>query len=363
MLVQDIVRVYQAKTDEELLHLATTPEHLTPEARLALESELSRRRVNVAEFSKALQPERGITEQTGITENALERASQGVGEFVSEILRSYHNHFWLFLQIIFPAVVMGTIAVIVSRNESREIARHLPRGYGFVGHQSEILQIWLSNLTGYFASWMAFALAFGAICVAVREIESGIIPSCADCFGAVRKRFGAFFRLSMLLFFLVLVALAASGLLSLGIMWVLHQSHFALNRLAIWFVSFVSVGLALLVFSRFSLAIPAVVLDDCGVAPAMFRSDELTEGEWLTLAAILAKSIIGGYVAAMCPFWLASWIIPASVRPSWFPWLLTFFSVIGVAVVEPTMFIGFALLYLRKSQSSASSKAFVRQFA
>ena len=95
----------------------------------------------------------------------------------------------------------------------------------------------------------------------------------------------------------------------------------------------------------------------------MFRSDELTEGEWLELAAILAKSIIGGYVAAMSPFWLAAWIIPAVARPLLFPWLLTFLSVIGVTVVEPTMFIGFALLYLRKSQSSASGKALVRQFA
>ncbi len=81
----------------------------------------------------------------------------------------------------------------------------------------------------------------------------------------------------------------------------------------------------------------------------MFRSDKLTQGKWLTLAALLAKSLIGGYVAAMCPFWLASLIHATVPLPYWFPWILTIASMIAVTLVEPTMFIGFALLYLRMS--------------
>jgi hypothetical protein len=96
----------------------------------------------------------------------------------------------------------------------------------------------------------------------------------------------------------------------------------------------------------------------------MFRSDELTEGKWLTLTVLLAKSLIGGYVAGKCPFWLASWIPPNIPLPSWFPWVLTVASIVGVTVVEPTMFIGFALLYSRMSSlSSTSSQALPRQFA
>jgi hypothetical protein len=66
----------------------------------------------------------------------------------------------------------------------------------------------------------------------------------------------------------------------------------------------------LLVFSRFGLAVPALVLDDRSVSQAMFRSDELTEGKWLILAILLVKSLIGGYVAGMIPFWLPRWAWP-----------------------------------------------------
>jgi len=116
--------------------------------------------------------------------------------------------------------------------------------------------------------------------------------------------------------------------------------------------------------SRFGLAIPALVLDNYRVGQAMFRSDELTEGKWLTLAVLLSKSLIGGYVAGMLPFWLASWIQTSIVLPAWFRWVLTAASIAGVTVVEPTMFIGFVLLYLRMSPlPSTSSAALARQLA
>src|SRR5438477_1405105 len=64
---------------------------------------------------------------------------------------------------------------------------------------------------------MAFCFSFAAICFALHQIEAGAIPSVSDSFIAVRQRMGAFLRLAMLLFFLFLVAEAASALLSSGI--------------------------------------------------------------------------------------------------------------------------------------------------
>lgn len=211
------------------------------------------------------------------------------------------------------------------------------------------------NLTGALVSWMAFCFSFAAICFALHQIEAGAIPSVSDSFIAVRQRMGAFLRLAMLLFFLFLVAEAASALLSSGIFWVLHQRQRHLGDLTIQLVVLACVGLTLLVLSRFGLAIPALILDNYRVGQSMFRSDELTQGKWLTLAALLSKSLIAGYIAGMCPFWLASYI-PADVAlPTWFPWILTVASIAGVTVVEPTMFIGFALLYSRTSGPTATS--------
>jgi hypothetical protein len=125
------------------------------------------------------------------------------------------------------------------------------------------------------------------------------------------------------------------------------------HPLTIWVVSYTIVGVAALVVSRFSLAIPAVVLDDCGVGQAMFRSDELTKGKWSILAILLLKSIVGGYIAAWLPFWLTRLLLSSVRLPPGFGWLLTGVSIAAVTVVEPIMFIGFALLYLKTTAVSA----------
>jgi len=66
----------------------------------------------------------------------------------------------------------------------------------------------------------------------------------------------------------------------------------------------------------------------------------------------------------MCPFWLASLIRFTAPLPSWFPWILTIASIIGVTVAEPPMFVGFALLYLKMSAlNSAPSKVLTSQLA
>ena len=231
----------------------------------------------------------------------------------------YDGQLWLFVKLTGPAVIVGYLALMLGRNEGREIARHLPRGVAIPGHQTELFEIWLANTAGYFVSWMASCYSFGAISSAVRQITAGDIPSASDCFVEVRERVGPFVRLSLLLFVLLLVGVAAAGLLGIGVFWVLHQVHYRYGTYTIWTVTFVSFGLMLLIFSRFGLAVPALVLDDRDVSEAMFRSDELTERKWPALAILLTKSLIGGYVAGMLPFWLARWAWAYIQLPWWVP--------------------------------------------
>ena len=101
------------------------------------------------------------------------------------------SSFWLFIKLTAPAVVTGYIAIIVSRNVGREIARPFP-GVEILGHTTEILQIWLAAFAGYITSWMAFSFSFAAICSAVGRVAVGDIPSVADCFANVRERTGSF---------------------------------------------------------------------------------------------------------------------------------------------------------------------------
>jgi hypothetical protein len=345
MPIHDLAIAYQTKTDEELLQLVGSPEQLTSEAYATLRGELAKRRIDSSAHLNS-EEENGQTKlsQLSTSETRLLRESQSASEFVGEVLHFYQDHFWLFIKLIAPAVIVGYVAVMMGRNEGREIARHLPRGLELLSHRTEILEIWFANFVGYFVSWMAFCFSFGAICSAVGQITAGTVPSASDCFADVRGRVGPFLRLSTLLFSLALVAIAGAGLLDGAVFWIFHQRQAHPSFFIVNIVSLLLAGLVLLVLSRFGLALPAVMLDNCRVGQSMFRSDELTEGKWLILAILLTKSLLGGYVAGMFPFWLAGWIWAYVQLPLR---LLTIASIAGVIVVEPFMFIGFALLYIR----------------
>ncbi|MFZ1932001.1 MAG: hypothetical protein WAU50_22865 [Candidatus Sulfotelmatobacter sp.] len=363
MQIEDFVRVYQAKSDEELIQLAAAPEQLTSEARVTLRGELSRRRISVAEDSGEPQNNLGAQVSSKAATGGLREPDwQGVGDFVTAVLRTYHSHFWLYFQITAPAVIISTVAIVTARNEVRDISRHLPRGVELLAHRTEILEIGLINYSAWFVSWLAFSFVFGAICIALEERVAGFIPSAWNSFVHIRERLSPFLRVSLLLLVLVVVTEGILIVLGTGVFWIFHRLQVHRSGLLVWAVSYVLTGLALLVASRFFLAVPAVILDDFSVGRAMLRSDELTQRKWLVLAALLAKSLIGGYVAGMCPFWLASFVRVSVPLPSWFPWILTIASVIGVTVVEPTMFVGFALLYLKASATdSAPSRVLASQ--
>ncbi|HSS98182.1 MAG TPA: hypothetical protein VLK33_14175 [Terriglobales bacterium] len=164
-------------------------------------------------------------------------------------------------------------------------------------------------------------------------------------------------KLCILFFFLVLITYEMCSLFALGLPSVANKGHFHLSQRLILVSAFCFSGLLLLVLSRFALAVPAVVLDQSTAWRAVFRSDELTQGKWSTLAALLAKSLVGGYVAAMLPYWVSPWIPASIVTFSWYPWIQVLVSTLAVAVVEPPMFIGFALLYLKMREESSSPEA------
>ena len=315
--------------------------------------EMARRRIDVSDLAP---PPVDAVRESRVTLQRTEVTS--VAAFVAEAIGVYHRQFWLFLSLVAPAVAIGWFAVVVGRNESREIARHIPRGIESVRHPVEFVEMAVANIVGLFGSWIAFSFSFAGICVAVQKLATGFVPSMRECFIPVRDRLGPFLRLSSLLFALLLILEgAALVFLQFGILWVLWRLPIHVTGWMMYTVTFACSGLGLLIVSRFSLAIPALMLDDCRVGESIFRFDEYTERRWLVLAALVAKSVVGGYVAAMLPFWIAPYVLRNTLVPWWFSWVLTAASIAAASVVEPTMFIGFTLLYLQRSKVSATSSA------
>jgi len=258
--------------------------------------------------------------------------------------------------LVFPAVLLSSLAYLFRRQEVLEIGRHLPRGMAILQHRMEILEIGLLTWGDVLLSWILFCFSFGAICVAAEQLEAGFVATFTEPIKVTCARVRPYLLLCLLLFLILVASVGTLLLISQTVMWLALEPRLGrLSPLTTSFFSYASFGLGALVLSRFSLAVPAFILDDFQVRQAIRQSWQLTRNRTPILAMLLFKSIVGGYLAGMLPFWLAEWIPDSINLPSWFYWALTGASVAAVTVVEPVMFIGFALLYLKTSATSSVS--------
>ncbi len=323
MDIQRLTDEYRSKTDDELLQLLSEAGQLTHDADFVLRGELARRQIALTALANARSASTLSSHRA-----PQERSSPSVVEFLPEVVHLYHDHFGLFVRLTAPAVLVGCFAVLLGRHEARMIALHLPRGAGILQHRKEIFEMVLATHGGFFVSWMTLCFSFAAICYATRDLAAGSERVTASaCFKRTGERISSFLRISVPLYALTVVAVGLAIAASLAI--VSFLGAYRVSNFQMTVISFVCVGIAFVLLSRLGLAVPAVVLDQCSIGQAMFRSDELTEGKWGTLTALVAKSLVGGYIAAIAPFWLAAWIPPAVALPSWFPWVLTAASIAG----------------------------------
>ncbi|HTR23803.1 MAG TPA: hypothetical protein VMI10_07445 [Terriglobales bacterium] len=342
--MENYASAYQGKSDGELTSLASEREQLTPEAQLALDGELTRRNLKPADYPRSRQVSDTVKELPPANPIPLNQSVRA-GEFIAEVIDVYGRHFWFFFKLTLPAVALSWLVGVVSDVPVKAILRQVMQGrpdgrYGIYVFEGEII-----SLSRYLITWIVFSLLFGALCSATRTIESGATPSVHGSVDAVRARLRPLFRVSLLLCGITAVVICIGGLAERGLFWAVYR--FNLHPPLTTLISYGIISAALLILSRFGLAIPAALLNCCSAWQSVFRSDELTESKWLILVALLAKSVIGGYLAGMSPFWLARLLnlqLPSR-------WILPLASVAAVSAVEPILFIGFTLLYLKTANS------------
>jgi hypothetical protein len=343
MDLQHFASTYLAKTDEELLALATQTAQLTSEARLALANEIAKRRVD-GSLGRIM--EVSANRELTVDSKRPETPHISAAKFIEEVLILYHRNRWFFIKIITPAVVISYLSVLIGRHLARPFMNELYTHIGTGQFNSLLAEVWIIVNASYVVSWLGYCISFGVISAAVDQYYTGFEMSITDSFSEVRHRFGVWLQISLVLLFLVAGVVAAGNFASTWIFRLLQHYSVRSTYLTITAVFYIPTTIGLLGLTRFGLAIPAVVVDDLRAGQAIFRSDALTHGKWAILASLLAKAIVGGYVAGALPFWLARWTLGSYVAP-WLYWFLVVLSVAAVALVEPVMFIGFGLLYAK----------------
>jgi hypothetical protein len=354
MRTADLASTYQSKSDDELLSLVQS-EGLSAEAQFVLQNELKRRGIDLTlAIDNARQPEPIFLDKFP---QPVRKSAHSVTEFTSAVTRMYCDHFVLFMKVTVPAMAISGVAITVGLQKGRELLSQMfvrPGDYKLIW-----LKITLLANGAHLIGGLASCASFAAICVAVARITAGSSPLALACLAEIRKRIAPVLRLSLLLIVLIWLAIMISST-SIAAVFFFFPAQARVNSIAIRAIGWTVLSLGLLLVSRFGLAMPAVMLDNYKVGRAMFRSDELTERKWLTLAILLIKSVFGGYIAAMLPFWIAPLIWRYEQLP---PWYLTLASYLGVTLVEPFMFIGFALLYIRMSSQTSGEKAEITEAA
>ena len=261
----------------------------------------------------------------------------------------YRRHVWLFVGIMaVPSVLALASAVLLQTFQWR-----MRPGTVSPATPEAAIPILLGFMAAAMISALAYmvvyTIALGATTVAVSEIYVGRSATVMGAYARVRRDIG---RL-LLLFLLVMLRLAGVGvagsaaMIFFGVMLAFITPVLTALMTMIGMVV-IFVGCAYLML-RYSLAVPALVLEGLTAGESINRSVELVHGATWRVLLLCVCAVIVAYAGAALlqgPFFLAA--MAAGFESSSGFWLQMAGAVagtIGQAFTSPIMIVGLALQY------------------
>jgi hypothetical protein len=113
--------------------------------------------------------------------------------------------------------------------------------------------------------------------------------------------------------------------------------------------------------ARFGVAMPAIALGERTVRGALRLSYRRTAGCRAILGLLLLESVGGSYVVYLISRWIWAEAYGHGFTSPWMSWLATSIGLLLGLLIQPHLFVGFALLYLRRTQPSADVLSFSSQ--
>jgi len=280
-----------------------------------------------------------------------------LGELLDQTFSYLRRHFWLF-----AGIMVAPQALLVGLNLLMQIFLRPPRFVpgtrvvpsaqmaAFLGRAG------VSTLAILLAYYVVYALALGATTYALSEIHLGRATTILESYRAVWRRLGRLINVTLTILirtfgvfllagFVLAFCLVLMGSLPRSLVWVSVLLGLAL------LVGFVITGILLVIFLvRYSVAVPALVLENLSARQALKRSVALTGGFlWRLLVVGVLTWLIRMVVVVLCqsPFTIAVMLVTVKGGyPSiWLsiPGLLV--AGICAAATAPLFMIGFALAY------------------
>lgn len=284
-----------------------------------------------------------------------------LGELLDRTFTYYREHFWTFVGILIPAEAVAVAASLVLQALGiRAVLNQSPRPVS-PAQQLAVFGTFFSALSiTLLITLFVHAIALGATSVAVSKFHLGSRIRIAEAYrglkGSVGRLIGLYGLYVLILLGVyvgvILGALVVAGVIAGGLA-LMGVKGMAAGIIAGLFMILAILGvlvLAVVVCMRYTLAVPALVLEKLGPAKALSRSSTLAQGRaWQIFLACLLMYLIMLVISAVIqtPFWVAGLVMGFKFghNPTWLTAPATLAGGIGSAIGYPFLTIALTLFY------------------
>ncbi len=296
----------------------------------------------------------------------LSIAPLGAGDLIDRAVRLYRKHFWTFVMIAAPPVVVGTIFSIAWTM--------LGRGLFFVGtsyDSSEMVSYYIFTWLGGVIIWLSETVAVltvmgGASRNFIRHLLFDEPISFGETYRNTWKRISGLIVASVIISIVLGIfgltifyfSLIVAALLIAGTVWI-FQSATALAVIFSIIIGLVTTVLTVWVFflvaSRFAYVPQVMLVEGQGFFSALSRSLSLASGNVKRFAALFTFTTVVTYSALALLYIPLGWyawasgvevFFSADVVPAWYQIANQLVGQISFILLMPVWMIGLCLLYV-----------------
>jgi hypothetical protein len=271
-----------------------------------------------------------------------------IGELFDRAFTLYRRNLWLFVGVTAVPSVLALIMTLLLQT-----MQHPAWQTASPDQAEKVLAgvLWLTMSVVLVAGlyWVVYMVALGATTFAVSELYVGRPTTVSQAYGRMNGRIGGLVLLMLVIGSRLLLVLAGSGVLLVGIAGVFALVHPALSALAVA-LGFMGVFAVIVYMTlRYGVAVPALVLEGLKPTQAVKRSIALTRGRLgrVFLLVVCATMITyAGMALFQGPFAVGAMMAgPESARAFWLNVIGAITGTIGATFTAPFLIIGLALIY------------------
>jgi hypothetical protein len=276
-----------------------------------------------------------------------------LGELLDRTFALYRSHFWLFVGIMaIPS------ALSIPMNALFFAGRGVPTATGAPSPQFAA-GMGVGVLAFLIVFGFVYAIAIGAVTYAVSESYLGRTTTVRGSYSKVRGRFWRIIGLVVNIWFrvvgiFVLVAIAAVLIAALaGLAGAAGGGRTGAVGVVVGIAAVVAylagMVVCLIWLLRYTVSIPALLLEDLGIRAAIRRSVQLTQGRKRHLFVAMLLAAIVGYIGVIIfqgPFLIAMFMSAQPQQlPGWLVFSSSFSGAVGGAITGSLLMIVLVLCY------------------